>query len=469
MLVLVAGATSLLARTAPSAAKGPAGLSRPATTLAGGATSPESLPQQLYGDFSPHLPTSPSFFPIAVWTQSPSGGDVPAPFRNQAQAFKAMGVNTFVAISDWPYRFGDDGGELAAACANKEYIIAGGDVNSDTSAQSVASVHAVLAKDPKCAKYLVGYQMGIDEPSCSTDVAALVATIHNEDPTRMVYINQAGWYPNQKNPGCRANLRAPSIASADDYAITNPWNPPGPNRGCLKAPTDCLWQYGPEVDNMRADVGPHKPVWVFVETGTDTLGFPTQNGSACNVKTNLCSDGNEYRATPPQVNSAAWLTLIHGSNGLEWFCNDTASPDYCAGGGSDGHLAGNNTTIPANLSYIDHAVESFARELNAPNAKRATIRSSNRRVPIDQMVKVVNGVTYLFVESDRDGSTTGRFRLGRSLGGATATVVYDSDGHYDRGYSETGKRFTLSSTGSFTDELGAHGDNYEVKIYKISG
>ena len=467
-LAIAFGAT-LFAASSPATATHPQAATHAPAAAHAGAARPESLPQRLYSPYSHHLPFSPSFFPIAVWTQSPAGGDVPRPFRTQAQAFRAMGVNVFVTISDWPYRFGDDSGQLAAACANHEYIIAGGDVHSDSSAQSVASVQAILAKNPRCAKYLVGYQMGIDEPLCSTNVAALVAPIHNEDPTRMVYINQAGWYPNNRNPECRANLKAPSIASADDYAITNPWNPPGPNRGCLRAPTDCLWQYGDETDNMRADVGPNKPVWVFVETGTNTLGFPTQNGSVCNPKTNLCSNGNEYRATPPQVNSAAWLTLIHGSNGLEWFCNDTTAPDYCAGGGPGGHLAGDNRSIPRNLTYIDHAIESFAPELNVPNSKGAAVRSSNPRVPIDEMVKVVNGLTYLFVESDRDGSTLGRFGLGRSFAGATATVVYDSDAHYDRAYSESGKKFKLSASGAFSDRLGLDGDNYQVKVYRIAG
>ena len=221
---------------------------------------------------------------------------------------------------------------------------------------------------------------------------------------------------------------------------------------------------------MRADVGPNKPVWVFVETGTNTLGFPTQNGSVCNPKTNLCSNGNEYRATPPQVNSAAWLTLIHGSNGLEWFCNDTDCP---------GLLRRRRarvatwpvTTAPyrANLTYIDHAIESFAPELNVPNSKRAAVRSSNPRVPIDEMVKVVNGLTYLFVESRSRRIDVGRFGLGRSLAGATATVVYDSDAHYDRAYSESGKRFKLSASGAFSDRLGLDGDNYQVKVYRIAG
>ena len=203
----------------------------------------------------------------------------------------------------------------------------------------------------------------------------------------------------------------PSIAAADDYAITNPWDP-----NCLgaNAASDCLWEYGAETRNVIADDTSGHPVWMVVESGTDGIRFSSQNGSVCNPTTNLCSRGNGDRATPVQVNSAAWLTLINGANGLEWFCDDSVSaPDACAGGGRNGHAAACSFTcrIPANLSYIDHAVESFARELNVASASRPTVRSSNARVPIDTMVKVVNGVTYLFAESDRNGSTTGSFEF----------------------------------------------------------
>jgi hypothetical protein len=428
------------------------------------ANDPQTWPERLYGRWAHGLTTSSSFFPIAVFAQSPSGGDVPRPYRNQAQAFRAMGVNVFVGVDGWPVGFGRDGRELAAACANHEYMLAGGDVYSDRSATSVASVQKVLAKNRRCAKYLVGYQMGIDEPACYVNVAALVHKISSEDATRMVYINQAGWYPRNNNRGCRVNLRAPSIASADDYAVTNPWSP-----NCRRPdkPSDCLWQYGPETRYMRQDVGPDKAVWVFVETGGTELGFSSQNGSVCHPSINLCSRGNEYRATTSQVNSAAWLTLINGSNGIEWFCDDITAADACAGGGPDGHATRGSSIIARNLSYIDHRIESFARELNVPSSRPSAVRSSNRRVPIAEMVKVVNGVTYVFAESDRNGETTATFGLGPSFAGAHAVVIYDSDARYDRANSEQGNELVLGSRGSFSDAFGANGANYQVKIYKI--
>ena len=203
-------------------------------------------------------------------------------------------------------------------------------------ANSAESVLAVARSEPNCSKYLVGYDLG-DEPPCTTSIAAQAAAVRAVDPTRMDYENVAGQFV---NADCRANLNAPSIASADGYFITNPWVA-FPNTGCLKV-HDCLYLYGRYTRSMiAADTSGH-PVWVFVESGTNFF-FSQQNGSVCNPRTNLCSNGNEYKATPIQVNSAAWLTLINGSNGVEWFCTDERAPDYCAGGGPDGRTRGGST------------------------------------------------------------------------------------------------------------------------------
>ena len=430
-----------------------------------------SIPQTLYGGFSNGLPTSSSFFPIGVYYQSPSGGDVPAPYTNQAQAFKAEGIDAIIGISPgWPTSYGvDSSGELQAACNAGLYVIGSDLVGTAASgaANSVQSVLAAANSEPSCAKYLVGYELG-DEPACSVNVAAQVAAVHAADPTRMAYENTAGFYPNSPGAQCVANLNAPDIASADDYPVTNPWSP-----NCLTppGPSDCIWQYGVETQNVVASAQPGKPVWLFVETGSDNMAFGSQNGSVCNASTNLCSKGNELRATPVQVNSSAWLTLINGSQGLEWFCDDSVTgPDACAGGGAGGQVSRCSPTCgePANLTYIDHTVEGFAPELNTANVGGVTVSSSNSSVPIDEMTKQVNGTTYLFVESDRDGSTTGTY-TDASLAGATATLVYDSAGQYDPANSEQGKTFTLSDAGSFSDSLGTAANPYQVKVYTIDG
>jgi len=400
------------------------------------------------------LPTSASFLPIAVWDQAPNGGNIPKVYKNQAQAFAAMGVNVFIGMDAWPERFGSDNGELAAAVASHMYVIGGGDPTSDTSVGSVASIAALIAKTPGAARYFVGYQWG-DEPQCTTDVAAQVATIEREDPKRMVFENEGAWtaWLPKNTVGTstclsesEANLRATSIASSDEYALTDPWH----TYLCRSGQGyDCLWAYGQEAANLRQVAGPDAPVWEFVESGTNDLGLSSENDGK----------SEEPSASPTQVNSAAWLALLEGANGIEWFCDErlpNGNPvwDYCA----------SDTTIRENLSYVDHSVERFAAELNSPSlAGAVSVQSSNRSVPVVAKVKEVNGVTYLMVEGDRLGATTATYTLDHDAAG-TAELIYDSNSRYDPHAAELGKSFRLNSLGQFSDSLPS---SYSVKIYEI--
>lgn len=404
----------------------------------------------------PHLlPTTDTFIPIAVWDQAPNGENVPSAYSNQAAAFRAMGVNVFVGMNSWPERFGSDDGELEAAVAEHMYVIGGGDPFSTTSARSVGSIAKLISRIPGASKYFIGYQWG-DEPTCSTDVASQVATVRREDPTRLFFDNEGAWIawlPQHNVLGSaeclaasEANLRATSIASADDYALTDPWH----TYLCSSdGGYDCLWVYGKEAMNIRALVGPEEPVWEFVETGTNELGLSDENGGKAETSS----------ASPTEVNSAAWEALLGGANGIEWFCDellpdDTPIWDYCASKG----------IIRANISYIDHTIQHFAAEINAPSVLSGlSVRSSNRAVPIISVQKDMNGTTYLFVEGDRNGTTTGIYKLSRFANG-TAKLLYDSNARYNPSVSEQGETFELNSKGYFEDLLPA---NYSVKIYEI--
>ena len=265
------------------------------------------------------------------------------------------------------------------------------------------------------------------------------------------------------------------IFAGDVYEVTNPWI--GSTCDVAGGQSDCLWGYGTQTQNYVANDTGGKPVWVDIETGTNDLGDAETNGSTCNSTTNLCSKGNEQRATPEQVNSAAWLTLINGSNGIIWFCDDSLTgADACLGGGANGNPSACAPTcgIAANLTYVDANVEGFAQELNSPDAAGVTVASSNPAVPVDEMTKVVNGVTYLFTEADRGTGKTTATYTDAGLAGSTATLVYDSAARYDPSISEQGKTFALDGSGSFSDSLtgdtgnSANAVSYQVKIYAIS-
>jgi len=409
---------------------------------------------------------------------------------------------------------GGQGVQFQAACNAGEYVIAGGDPSSNTSAGSVASVDKIASDETQagtgtsCSNYLAGYDWDDEPDPCSTNVASQVATIEAEDPTRPTVDNMASWVT-WGYSGCDstadAAFAAPSYPSSDDYHNTDPWNIVNCEAAAhvsVSPWADCSWLYGYQ-GAIETSLAGGKPTWEYIETGTDELGFSSQAGSTCNTTTNSCSNGNEYNATAPQVNADAWAAILNGVAGIEWFCHGTAqgqnlSDSDCMGGNGSASNA-----IFSNLQYIDDSIQSYAPELLSPTQGSCTMQpstystidnalltscsggdlsmtSSSSTEPIVGMTKVVNGTTYLFVEADRaNGKTTGTYTVSGAAN-QSATLVYDSAAHYDPALSEQGDTFTLNSSGSFSDSLtgdngagsndyGAGANGYQVKIYAING
>jgi hypothetical protein len=91
-----------------------------------------------YASFSNGLPSSRTFFPIAIWDQyggsrSSSGSwGFNGKYPNLASAATGMGINTFLGQSGWPDAYGTDSdpsgiGFLQSVCDVGGYVIAGGD------------------------------------------------------------------------------------------------------------------------------------------------------------------------------------------------------------------------------------------------------------------------------------------------------------------------------------------------------
>ena len=187
-----------------------------------------------------------------------------------------------------------------------------------------------------------------------------------------------------------ANLRATSIASADDYAVTDPWH----TYLCRSKGTyDCLWVYGREAQNMRALVGPDGPVWEFVETGTNDLGLSSEWWQ---------SRRSERFTDPGQI--CCLGGTARGANGFEWFWTAAAR---------------RHTDLATTALERHDPIQSF---LHRPHGR--SLRSADQRsgrlgraqrpqlqsgCPDHLAAKGCNGTTYLFVESDRNGTTTGRY------------------------------------------------------------
>ena len=452
----------------------------------------------------PNFPQSNSFFPIVMWLQPPTRTlGAGSPYTTDAAAMAATKMNVLLAIDgggggNYPGSYGaDTGGQFQALVNNGIYGILAADTTGNSSVTSVASLKA-MAASLNASSYLIGYNLG-DEPqsNCSlvSGVPAITAMVSGYDSTRPLFWNHTDWtFGHGVCSGNPAALQATSVGSFDLYPLISPWNGASSIPVVSGQAQDSMWIQGYSVNRFIASGRPGQPIWGYVDTGTNALGYSSQNNSACNVTTNLCApDNHEYRATAEQVNAEVWMSVINGAMGIEYFCDDTSlatgqtAYDFCLGNNASGEGSA-AAAIASNLTYIDTTLLSFAPQLNSPvlgictmNTGTSyinyttscsngilTMSTATSTVPGSAIVKNYNGTLYLFADSDRNGSATMTFTLS-GYAGQTATVVYDSNAHYDSAHSSVGNTFTLNANGQFSDSFGSNGHNYQPKIYKIAG
>jgi hypothetical protein len=160
-----------------------------------------------------------------------------------------------------------------------------------------------------------------------------------------------------------------------------------------------LWYVATGVDNLRGWASYQKPVWNWIET----TGI----------------DDPLHTPTPAQIKTEVWMSLVHGSMGIGYFCH-IFSPSFIEAG------LLSVTANAAAVGAIDSQIEALAPVLNTQSlANGATVSSSNSSVPVDIMVKRYAGNLYVFAVAMRSGSTTATFAL-RGVSTATAAVLGES-------------------------------------------
>ena len=345
------------------------------------------------------LSTNPAFFPIGVWLQTPA---------SNAQNFADIGVNTFVGQDD-----GNSPQSLQALRKAGEIAIAPQD--------------SVGLSDPN-GTVIKAWQSQPDEPDnaqpdgsggygpCISPTTILSEYQHLKalDPASPIYLNfgqgvaNTSWVGRGSCTGDTAMYsryaRGADILSFDVYPVNDGYP---------------LSAIATGVDNLRG-WAPNKPVFAFVET----TGFNGGPGP-----------------TAAQIKAETWLALIHGANGIEYFCH-IFSPQFIEAG---------CLTLPSVVTQLkadDAQVASLAPVLNGDTLPQGVTVTSTLRV--DTMVKRYSGSIYVFAEA-----------VGQQGGTASFSVPNASDGQV----SVLGENRTLMMTGgSFTDSF----NGYAVRLYEIS-
>ena len=361
----------------------------------------------------------PSFFPIAVWLQDP---------RN-APKYQKLGINLYVALWNGPTeeqiaqlkRCG-----MRVICEQNDFAVRHLDEGT-----IVGWMHG---DEPDNAQSLAkgkGYGPPIPPEKIIRDYRKIQAA----DPTRPVMLNLGqgvawdGWY----GRGVRTNhpedyaeyVRGGDIVSFDIYPAIHE------NRTIAGK----LWYVPYGVKRLRGWAGDDRIVWDCIEC--------TRIGNA------------KIKPTPLQVKAEVWMSIIHGSQGLIYFCHQF-QPRFIEAG-----LLADEAMAQA-VGAINREIQSLAAVINSPSLPNAATVTASPADVSPGMAKLLGSrgmavavkkrqkATYLFAVRMEDSRARGMFRILEMPNEATVHVLGEN-------------RTIPMKEGRFEDDFGPHA----VHLYQV--
>jgi hypothetical protein len=338
-----------------------------------------------YGRWQHGLPGDTSYFPIAVWLQSPSN----------AAAYTATGINLYIGLWQGPTltQLQDlKAANMQVMCEQNSVALA----NLTGAGTCIAGWTMGDEPDNAQSNGSGGY-----DPCISPDtIKAQYARWRAADSTRPVFLNlgrgvsDVGWY----GRGTCTNhtemypeyIKGCDIASYDIYPVTDDGMA---NQGML-------WYVPKGVDSLIMWGNDQKPAWCWIEC--------THVNSATS------------KPTPAQVRSEVWMALIHGAKGIGYFCHEFAPAFQEAAWLND-------APMKSAITAINQRIHALAPVLCTPNLSPVVpVASSNHNVPVDRLVKQHGGYVYVFAAAMRNDTTTATFTLASSTINASAEVLDES-------------------------------------------
>ncbi|HKQ38366.1 MAG TPA: hypothetical protein VJ063_09835 [Verrucomicrobiae bacterium] len=353
-------------------------------------------------------PSDTEYFPVAVWLQSP---------RN-AERYKAAGINLYVGL--WR---GPTTNQLAELKKAGMRVICSQNARGLENKDSPVIVGWMHGDEPDNAQSL-GRGKGYGPPILPETIVRNYEKLRAADPTRPVLLNlgQGVAYDNYVGRGVRRN-------HLEDY--------PEYVKGCDIASFDIY----PVVHEKPEIAGKLE----FVAKGVERLSEWTRGEKIVWNCIECTHIGNpEKIASPRQVRSEVWMSLIHGSRGIIYFVHQFKPTEREAALLDDPEML-------AAITAINRQVHALAPALNSPSVKNTVnVQSSASDVPIAIMVKQQDGATYLFAAGMRNGSTRATFKFRTPFKPSTAHVLEES-------------RTIAVRNGEFVDEF----EPYDVHLYKM--
>ena len=369
----------------------------------------ESAPNaSLYQKWTRGPSPDPNFFPIAVWLQEPV----------LAEKFKQAGINTYVGLWEGPTEQ-----QLATLKQAGMKLICEQNAVALRHLDDPTIIGWMHDDEPDNAQALPDGR-GYGPPIQPEKIVEEYENIRKADPSRPVMINlgQGVAWNDYYGRGTRsghsedypAYLKGADIASFDIYPVVH------------ESPVVAgkLWYVAQGVDRLVGWAKGEKVIWNCLEC--------THIGAA------------DRKATPHQVRCEAWMSLIHGSQGIIWFVHQFAPRE------NDAALLDDPEMLAA-VTALNKEITGLAPVLNSPAIKYdEEVQTADPQTPVDIMVKRYQGSTYIFAVDMRDAPTKATFTLPGLADAATVTALDEN-------------RTMTAQNGVFTDTFAP----WDVHLYKI--
>lgn len=361
----------------------------------------------IYAKWQNGPPKSESFFPIAVWLQSPA----------KAAQYRAAGINTYVGLWDGPTEE-----QLSTLSKSGMKLICSQNEVALRHLKDPIIIGWMHGDEPDNAQSL-GKDKGYGPPILPEKIIKDFEAIRAADPSRPVMLNlgQGVAWDKYYGRGVRTNhpedyaqyMKGCDIASFDIYPA------------CHDSPEIAgkLWYVAQGVSRLVQWSEGSKTIWDCIEC--TRISNPTK------------------KATPLEVRGEVWMSLIHGSMGLIYFAHEW-EPKF-----NEAALLSDPEMLTA-VTAINRQITQLAPVLNTPTLKdHAQVSSENSEVPIAIMAKRYQGALYLFAVAMRAGNSTATFTIQGGEGEKTVEVLDEN-------------RTISSKSGIFKDQFKA----WETHLYR---
>lgn len=346
------------------------------------------------------------YFPIAVWLQDP---------RN-APKYQALGINLYVGLWEGP-----TAEQIAELKRHRMPVICEQNAYALEHLDEATIVGWMHGDEPDNAQSL-GKGKGYGPPIPPEKIIAAYRTIRQQDPTRPVLLNLGqgvawdGYYGRGVRTGHPEDYaqyaQGSDITSFDIYPAVHD----------KPAVAGKLWYVAQGVQRLRDWAGGERMVWNCIEC--------TRIG---NLKT---------KPTPQQLRAEVWMSIIHGSQGIIYFCHQFRPKFIEAGLLADAEMA-------HAVGAINRQVQDMAEVINSPSLPQAaTVTVSPAEVAadlarqlgspgIDVVAKRHAGAMYVFAVRMEAAPGRGTFRVTGLSGAGSIQVLGENrtlhvhDGRFD--------------------------------------